>query len=99
MSYGYRLPFNKMEKSYLAILKVLSECRGSTVSSREIAEKLKPHGITLSERTVRYHLRILEERGLTGTSEKGGRHITQKGRHVFSKALVSELDFLISMMK
>ncbi|MBM4136212.1 MAG: DUF128 domain-containing protein, partial [Nitrospira sp.] len=53
-----------------------------------------------TERTVRYHLRILDERGFTKVFGKEGRMITQKGRDELSQALVSEkVGFVISKIE
>jgi repressor of nif and glnA expression len=96
---GSQLPPENMEKSYMAILKVLGERETGSMSSRKIAERLKAHGVTLSERTVRYHLKVLTERGLTSVNEQGRRLVTKKGREEFSRGLASELDFVLGMMK
>ncbi|MBM4137580.1 MAG: hypothetical protein FJ241_12235, partial [Nitrospira sp.] len=74
----------------LAILKVLDKQPETILGSREISKQLKLHGIELTERTVRYHLRILDERGFTKVFGKEGRMITQKGRDELSQALVSK---------
>jgi repressor of nif and glnA expression len=85
----------------LAILRVLDKQPDTTIlGSREISKQLKMHGIDLTERTVRYHLRILDERGLTKVFGKEGRMITQKGREEISQALVSEkIGFVISKIE
>jgi hypothetical protein len=58
------------------------------------------HGLDLTERTVRYHLRILDERGFTKVYGKEGRMITPKGREELSQALVSEkVGFVISKIE
>ena len=58
------------------------------------------HGVELTERTVRYHLKILDERGFTKVFGKEGRMITQKGREELSQALVSEkVGFIISKIE
>jgi len=84
----------------LAILKVLDKQPETILGSREISKQLKLHGIELTERTVRYHLRILDERGFTKVFGKEGRMITQKGRDELSQALVSEkVGFVISKIE
>jgi hypothetical protein len=61
---------------------------------------LKVHGIELTERTVRYHLRILDERGFTRVFGKEGRKITLQGREELALALVSErVGFIISKIE
>ncbi len=89
-----------MTKTLLAILKVLDSRPDLITGSREISRQLKKHGIALTERTVRYHLRILDERGFTKVFGKEGRMITQKGREELSHALVSEkIGFIISKIE
>lgn len=78
-----------MNKTMLAMLKILDKCT-DIVGSREIAKQLKAHGVDLTERTVRYHLKILDERGYTEVFGKEGRRITEKGRREIANALVSE---------
>ncbi len=89
-----------MTKTMLAILKVLDAYPGEIVGSRALSKHLKAHGIDLSERTVRYHLRILDERGFTKVFGKEGRMITPKGREELQQALVSEkIGFVISRIE
>jgi len=84
----------------LAILKVLERNRERILGSREIARQLRPLGIELTERTVRYHLKILDERGLTNVYGKEGRKITEKGIEELASALVSEkVGFIISKIE
>jgi repressor of nif and glnA expression len=89
-----------MNKTMLSILKVLEKTPDKIVGSREISRQLTNHGIELTERTVRYHLRILDEKGFTKVHGKEGRQITQKGREELSQALVSEkVGFVISKIE
>ena len=89
-----------MNKTMLAILKVLDKQPDTIIGSRELSRQLKMHGIELTERTVRYHLRILDERGLTKVFGKEGRKITQKGKEELSQALVSDkVGFIISKIE
>lgn len=78
-----------MNKTMLSILKILDR-QTEIVGSREIAKQLKVHGVDLTERTVRYHLKILDERGYTEVFGKEGRRITERGRGEIRNALVSE---------
>ncbi len=59
------------------ILSVLAE--HGAMSSKEIASELKLRGITLEDRTVRYHLKKMEEKGLISRTTNGKREITKKG--------------------
>ncbi len=59
------------------ILNLLAEY--GAMSSKEIAIELKMRGIPLEPRTVRYHLKKLEEKGLIAKTSNGKREITKKG--------------------
>jgi len=86
-----------VNKTLLAILKVLNGHQDTIIGSREISRELKMYGVKLSERTVRYHLKILDERGLTEVFGKEGRKITEKGKAELANALVSQkVGFVIS---
>jgi repressor of nif and glnA expression len=85
-----------MERKLLAILRVLAESDGP-VGARAIAGKLAQEGIELSERTVRYHLRLMDERGLTRNLGEPGRVITERGREEIESGGVSDkIGFIIS---
>ena len=89
-----------MNKTMLSILRVLDKHSDTVLGSREISRQLKVHGVELTERTVRYHLRILDERGYTKVFGKEGRQITQKGKEELAQALVSEkIGFIISKIE
>ncbi len=89
-----------MTKTMLAILRVLDKQADKICGSRAISRQLKVHGLDLTERTVRYHLRILDERGFTKVFGKEGRMITRRGREELSQALVSEkVGFVISKIE
>jgi len=61
------------------ILKVL-ESNGQPSGARVIARRLHEYGTHLTEPTVRYHLRMLDESGLTRlVTRRGGRAITRLG--------------------
>lgn len=80
---------NELDRKTNAILKIIAESRGP-IGSAEIAEKLKDMGIEMSERTVRYHLKMMNEKGLTKVFWKEGRVITSKGVEELSNAFVSD---------
>jgi repressor of nif and glnA expression len=85
-----------MNKIMFSILRVLDR-QADAVGSSELAEELLSHGIELSERTVRYYLKLLDERGLTEVCGKRGRTITARGREEIENAFVSDrLNFIIS---
>lgn len=80
---------SEISRKEVEILRILSESTeplGSTLIRRELERR----GFFLSERTVRYHLQILELKGLVSGHERGGRIITSRGLEELSRALVSQ---------
>lgn len=77
------------ERKVLAILKVLSESP-EPLGLITIARELVRHGISLSERAVRYHLRITDERSYTQPMGHDGRMLTPKGLEELKMALAPE---------
>ena len=79
-----------VERKVFAILKVLGSSREAQ-GSRVIARCLKDLGVELTERAVRYHLRLMDERGLTQlVGRRDGRVITELGMVELKRALVSD---------
>jgi len=80
----------EVERKIAAILKVLSNS-SAPLGGRLISQRLKQQGIELSERTVRYHLKLMDERGLTHcANRRGGRFITEPGLDELRSALVCD---------
>jgi repressor of nif and glnA expression len=80
----------EVERKVISILKILSDSR-EPVGARLIASRLKDCGVCLSERGVRYHLLLLDERGLTrNAGRRDGRLITQSGLNELHNALVGD---------
>jgi repressor of nif and glnA expression len=78
-----------VERKLLAILNTLKDSP-TPVGSTVIAKRLKDMGIELSERAVRYHLRLMDERGLTSLAgRRDGRVITELGQAELKKAMVT----------
>ncbi|MFH0769586.1 MAG: NrpR regulatory domain-containing protein [Chloroflexota bacterium] len=77
------------EQKLISILKVLSES-SEPLGSIAIARELERHGIFLSERAVRYHLRITDERGYTQPLGRDGRMLTPQGLEELKMALAPE---------
>ncbi|MFH0941616.1 MAG: NrpR regulatory domain-containing protein [Chloroflexota bacterium] len=77
------------ERKIIAILKVLSES-SEPLGSITIARELERHGISLSERAIRYHLRITDERGYTQPMGRDGRMLTPPGIDELKMALAPE---------
>lgn len=79
-----------VERERLSILRVLGASR-APIGSKVISRRLKEHSIDLSERAVRYHLKLMDEKGLTAkVSGRAGRVITAAGLEELDSALVSD---------
>ena len=77
------------ESKMISILKILSES-SEPLGSITIARKLEGEGVFLSERAVRYHLRIADERGYTQPVGRDGRMITPEGQQEVREALAPQ---------
>jgi len=77
------------ERKIVAILKILSES-SEPLGSIIIARELERVGIFLSERAIRYHLRIADERGYTQPMGRDGRMITPEGQQEVKEALAPQ---------
>lgn len=87
------------ERKVLAILKVLSESSES-LGSITIARELERHGIFLSERAVRYHLKMTDERGYTEPLGRDGRSITPLGLEELKSALApDQVGFILERLE
>jgi len=80
---------HEVDRKQLEILRILSEYN-EPVGSSLIRKELARRGFFLSERTIRYHLKLLEERGLVEGHEKVGRTITKAGLEELNRALAYE---------
>lgn len=81
---------HEVERKIAAILKVLSDSP-EPLGGRVISRRLKEQGIDLSERAVRYHLKLMDERGFTSTKKyRDGRSITQPGIEELKSTLVCD---------
>jgi len=89
----------EVERKVLAILKVVNDSR-EPLGARVIARRLKDLGVELGERAVRYHLKLMDERGLTRAVGRDGRLITESGVDELRSALVSDkVGFAISRIE
>jgi hypothetical protein len=80
----------EVERKVIAILKVLSDSP-QPLGGRILARRLGDLGIDLGERAVRYHLKLMDERGLTSPmGRKDGRLITRSGLEELGNALVGD---------
>jgi len=88
-----------VERKVFAILKILSESQ-EALGARVIARRLKDYGLELGERAVRYHLKLMDERGLTQLVGRDGRLITESGIEELKSALVRDkVGFAISRIE
>jgi HTH-type transcriptional regulator, global nitrogen regulator NrpRI len=79
-----------IERKVLLILKILHENPGP-LGARVIARRMSERDVQLSERTVRYHLKIMDERGLTRlVGRRDGRIITDQGLNEITDARVQD---------
>ena len=88
-----------VERKVFAILRVLSDSQ-EALGARIIARRLKDLGVELGERAVRYHLKLMDERGLTRLIGRDGRLITEAGMEELKSALVRDkVGFAISRIE
>jgi HTH-type transcriptional regulator, global nitrogen regulator NrpRI len=78
-----------VERKTTAILRILGQSSGP-VGARIVSHKLRGEGIELSERAVRYHLKLMDERGFTESVGRDGRLITKLGLEELESALVGD---------
>lgn len=87
------------ERKVISILKVLSESL-EPLGSITIARELERYGIFLSERAVRYHLRITDERGYTQAMGRDGRMLTSRGIEELRIALApDQVGFILDKLE
>jgi repressor of nif and glnA expression len=78
-----------VERKTTAILRILGQA-SEPIGARVVSHKLREQGIVLSERAVRYHLKLMDERGFTESVGRDGRLITQLGLEESGSALVGD---------
>lgn len=89
----------EVERKVVSILKVLGEQQGP-LGARLVARRLKDYGVELSERAVRYHLKLMDERGLTKLAGRDGRLLTERGVEETGSALARDkVGFAISKIE
>jgi len=76
-----------VKRKVLSILKILNESQ-EPLGARVIAQRLSSYGVELGERAVRYHLKLMDERGLTRLVGREGRLLTEQGEEELNTALV-----------
>lgn len=80
---------NDSTRKEIEMLRILSEFEGP-VGSTLLKRELRKRGFLLSERTVRYHLQLLEAKGFVLGHERKGRTITQNGLDELSRSLATQ---------
>lgn len=89
----------EVKRKVIAILKILRDSK-EPLGARVIAQRIKIHGIELGERAVRYHLKMMDERGLTELVGRDGRLVTDAGLEELKSALVRDkVGFAISRIE
>ncbi len=81
---------HEVERKAISILRILSESP-QPLGAKLIARRLTEYGVELGERAVRYHLKLMDERGLTRSLQRrDGREITPLGIEELNNALVAD---------
>jgi repressor of nif and glnA expression len=78
-----------VERKVISIIRILNDT-SEPLGARVIAHRLKDYGIELGERAVRYHLKLMDERGLTRLVGRDGRLLTKYGKEELKSALVKD---------
>jgi HTH-type transcriptional regulator, global nitrogen regulator NrpRI len=87
---GGGLKIQDIERKQFHTIKVLEDANAA-MGARLVARRLPAIGIELGEVTVRYHLKLTDERGLTRLAKRReGRVITDQGRAELKRALVGD---------
>lgn len=92
---GESMP-QETDRKMMEILRILAD-RSEVLGAKTIAEELRKKGYDLGERAVRYHMRILDEKGFTERIGYAGRRITPEGIKELGKGLIyDQVDFIFS---
>jgi len=79
-----------IERKTVLILRLLKES-GQPIGARLISRRMQDSGVILSERAVRYHLKLMDEKGLTRLAgRREGRVVTDKGVDEVNNAMVQD---------
>jgi len=78
-----------VERKVISIIRILNDT-SEPLGARVIAHRLKDYGVELGERAVRYHLKLMDERGLTRLVGRDGRLLTEHGKEELKSALVKD---------
>jgi len=89
----------QIERKLIEIMRVIHES-DKPIGARAIADELNNRGYDIGERAVRYHLRILDERGFTSKHGYAGRTLTELGEREMNDALIADrFGFVISRIE
>ena len=89
----------QIERKLIEIMRVINES-DKPIGARAIADELNDRGYDIGERAVRYHLRILDERGFTRKHGYAGRTLTELGESEMNDALIGDrFGFVISQIE
>ncbi len=87
------------QRKLIEILRIIRESH-TPIGARLIADRMNLRGYSIGERGVRYHLHILDERGLTRRLGYDGRVITEQGLDELNNAMVGDrVGFIISKIE
>jgi HTH-type transcriptional regulator, global nitrogen regulator NrpRI len=95
----YNMMDPQIERKLIEIMRVIHES-DKPIGARAIADELNNRGYDIGERAVRYHLRILDERGFTHKHGYAGRTLTELGESEMNDALIGDrFGFVISRIE
>ena len=77
------------QRKVVSILNILHDA-GRPLGGTRLAQRLQEVGYDLSQRTVRYYLKRMDQVGLTQNMGKSGRQITPKGEEELKSSFVIE---------
>jgi hypothetical protein len=78
-----------VQRKTVAILSILSQF-SEPIGTPVACHRLQGDGVTLSERAVRYHVKLIDERGFTESVGRERRVITQLGLGQLETAPISD---------
>mgnify|MGYP000858063289 CR=1 FL=1 len=78
-----------VRRKLLAILKLLSQ-QTEPMGASKLARQLEQQGVVLSERAVRYYLKIADDLGYTQLDGRSGRVLTPPGEEELQKSSVAD---------
>jgi hypothetical protein len=90
---------SETERKVISILKVLSES-SEPLGSASVARELERYGIVLSERAIRYHLKMTDKLGYTQAMGHDGRMLTPYGLEELRLALApDQVGFILDKLE